>query len=66
MSLVLVPKGQGEPVHVRAKCETSPTLYGISAHFTGPINVTLHARAQLETNFTDLNIKVCSLLVASP
>ncbi|CAK1547731.1 unnamed protein product [Leptosia nina] len=58
ISLTLVPKGQGQPIAIRAKYDSSPTLYSFSAHVTGPIQSTVHAKAELEANFTDIYFKV--------
>ncbi|XP_049881187.1 uncharacterized protein LOC126377497 [Pectinophora gossypiella] len=57
LSLILVPKGQGEQITVRMKSEATPTVYSISAHFTGAIQATVHARAEMESNFTDIYLK---------
>ncbi|XP_047539341.1 uncharacterized protein LOC125072709 [Vanessa atalanta] len=56
--LTLVPKGQGQQITVRVKCENSPTLYGITAHIVGPMEATVRARAEMEQNFTDIYLKV--------
>ncbi|CAH1641791.1 unnamed protein product [Spodoptera littoralis] len=58
MSLTLVPKGQGDNINIRIKYENSPTEYSLSAHFAGPVAATLHAKAELEGNFTDINVKL--------
>ncbi|XP_022117827.2 uncharacterized protein LOC110995124 [Pieris rapae] len=58
VTLTLVPKGQGTPIIIRAKYDTSPTVYGLSAHITGPIQSTVHAKAEFESNFTDIYFKV--------
>lgn len=58
MALTLVPKGEGENVKVHIKYENTPTVYIISAEFTGAVTATLHAKAEMESNFTDVNIKV--------
>ncbi|KOB74371.1 Apolipoprotein of lipid transfer particle-I/II [Operophtera brumata] len=57
MSLVLVPKGQGEKISVRIKYEATPTIYTMSAHISGATTATVHARAELENIFTDINVK---------
>lgn len=57
-----MPKNQGSPILIRAKYETSPTVYGLSAHITGPIQSTVHAKAEFESNFTDINFKVRNLI----
>ncbi|CAK1589697.1 unnamed protein product [Parnassius mnemosyne] len=58
ISLLLIPKGQGQQISVRMKFEASHTVYGLSAHITGPVDATVHAKAELERNFTDINFKV--------
>ncbi|KAH9633240.1 hypothetical protein HF086_017932, partial [Spodoptera exigua] len=57
MALTLVPKGQGDNINIRIKYENTPTVYTLSAHFAGPVAATLHAKAELEGNFTDINVK---------
>ncbi|XP_068624199.1 uncharacterized protein Apoltp [Battus philenor] len=58
MSVVLVPKGQGQQIRVRMKFEAAHTVYGMSAHIVGPIEATVHAKAEIESNFTDVSFKV--------
>ncbi|KAH9643130.1 hypothetical protein HF086_010582 [Spodoptera exigua] len=58
MALTLVPKGQGDNINIRIKYENTPTVYTLSAHFAGPVAATLHAKAELEGNFTDINVKL--------
>ncbi|KAI8423688.1 hypothetical protein MSG28_012723 [Choristoneura fumiferana] len=61
MSLVLTPKGSGEQMTVRVKSESTDTTYSLSAHFTGPVQATLHANAEVEANFTDISFKLNNL-----
>ncbi|KAI8423691.1 hypothetical protein MSG28_012726 [Choristoneura fumiferana] len=61
MSLVLTPKGSGEQMTVRVKSESTDTTYSLSAHFTGPVQATLHANAEVEANFTDISFKMLLL-----
>ncbi|XP_045454917.1 apolipophorins [Melitaea cinxia] len=58
LSLTLVPKGQGQQITIRAKCESSPTVYGITAHITGAMETTVRAKIEMEKNFTDVSFKV--------
>ncbi|XP_045507000.1 apolipophorins [Colias croceus] len=58
VSLTLVPKGQGQPITIRMKYETTATLYSFSAHIVGPIQSTVHAKIETESNFTDIYFKV--------
>ncbi|KAG6459272.1 hypothetical protein O3G_MSEX011302, partial [Manduca sexta] len=58
MTLTLVPKGQGEPVNVRIKYESSPTVYVLTAHIAGPTAATVHARGEFNAKFSDINVKV--------
>ncbi|XP_013168741.1 PREDICTED: uncharacterized protein LOC106118616 [Papilio xuthus] len=59
MSLVLVPKGQGQQIRVRMKFEATHTVYGLSAHIAGGnVQATVHAKAEMEANFTDIYLKV--------
>ncbi|CAB3225976.1 unnamed protein product [Arctia plantaginis] len=58
ISLVLVPKGQGDTINIRIKYDETPTVYTMSAHIAGTMNATLHAKAEVEANFTDINIKL--------
>ncbi|XP_052751003.1 uncharacterized protein LOC113509342 [Galleria mellonella] len=58
MVVTLVPKGQGELIDVRMKFESSPTVYGMSAQLTGAVQATIQAKAEMETKFTDINLKV--------
>lgn len=61
MSLVLVPKGQGQQIQVRIKLNASPNLYGLTAHIIGPMEATLNAKAEMQSNFTDIYFKVSIL-----
>ncbi|XP_075986269.1 apolipoprotein lipid transfer particle [Anticarsia gemmatalis] len=58
MSLNLIPKGQGEPINIRVKYGSSATLYTMSAHFAGSVAATLHAVVEIQTNYTDINVKL--------
>ncbi|CAG9568621.1 unnamed protein product [Danaus chrysippus] len=58
LSLILVPKGQGQQISIRIKCESSPTSYALTAHIMGPIEATVRAKAEVEKNFTDVFFKV--------
>lgn len=62
MSLVLIPKGQGDQIRVRMKLETTRTVYALTAHVAAgaqaSVQASLHARAEMETNFTDIYLKV--------
>ncbi|KAI5644619.1 lipoprotein amino terminal region domain-containing protein [Phthorimaea operculella] len=58
VSLILAPKGSGEPVNVRMKCSNTSTAYQLSAHLTGAVQATVHAKAEMQSNYTDINLKV--------
>ncbi|CAH0714994.1 unnamed protein product, partial [Brenthis ino] len=58
LTLTLVPKGQGQEITVRVKCEASSTLYGITAHVLGPMEATLRTKIEMQANFTDVYFKV--------
>ncbi|XP_013138334.1 PREDICTED: uncharacterized protein LOC106103192 [Papilio polytes] len=62
MSLVLIPKGQGDQIRVRMKLEATHTVYALTAHVAAggqaSVQASLHARAEMETNFTDIYLKV--------
>nr|XP_034825791.1 apolipophorins [Maniola hyperantus] len=58
LTLTLVPKGQGQQVTIRVKCETSPTVYAITAHIVGSVELTMRSKVEMEQNFTDVYFKV--------
>ncbi|XP_060807756.1 uncharacterized protein LOC106135284 [Amyelois transitella] len=60
ISVTLVPKGGGEHTTLRLKIDNSNTIYSLSAVCAGAMQLSMQARAELETNFTDLSIKVDS------
>lgn len=45
-------------MNVRIKYEATRTVYTMSAHVSGAATATLHARAEIENAFTDINVKV--------
>ncbi|GBP16854.1 Apolipophorins [Eumeta japonica] len=58
VALALTPKGQGERYDVKMKCDITATQYSISASFIGPLQFFIHAKSQIESNYTDLYFKV--------
>ncbi|CAH2058175.1 unnamed protein product, partial [Iphiclides podalirius] len=58
VSLVLVPKRQGQQIQVRMKLDSTPNVYALTAHVIGPIEATVNAKAEIRDNFTDIYFKV--------
>ncbi|RVE52154.1 hypothetical protein evm_003227, partial [Chilo suppressalis] len=60
MSVNLVPKGDGKSIAIHMKFESSPTLYSMLAHVSGPVQATIRAGAAMENNYTDIYFKMDS------
>ncbi|CAH2241543.1 jg25523 [Pararge aegeria aegeria] len=61
LSLNIIPKGQGQQLTIRVKCETTPTVYAITAHIVSSIEFTVRAKLEMEQNFTDVYFKMLTI-----
>ncbi|XP_028158784.1 uncharacterized protein LOC114351683 isoform X6 [Ostrinia furnacalis] len=60
MSLVLVPKGEGQPINVVMRFESSAEQFIATSQVTGAVQATVKAGAKKGDNYTDLYFKLDS------